>query len=94
MSRGVERSGVAAQHARDQLGLTVDVGEFAELPLPEEGFDCVIFWHVLEHLRDPAAALRRSARLLTPGGLLVVAVPNLASWQASWGRRPDRAIGR
>lgn len=42
----------------------------------------VIFWHSLEHLRQPAAALSHAARLLVPGGLLVVAVPNAASLQA------------
>jgi SAM-dependent methyltransferase len=42
----------------------------------------VVFWHSLEHLRAPAAALDRAAELLAPGGLLVVAIPNRASWQA------------
>jgi SAM-dependent methyltransferase len=42
----------------------------------------VIFWHSLEHLRRPARALSHAARLLVPGGLLVVAVPNAASLQA------------
>jgi SAM-dependent methyltransferase len=42
----------------------------------------VIFWHSLEHLRQPAMALSHAARLLAPGGRLVVAVPNAASLQA------------
>ena len=42
----------------------------------------VIFWHSLEHLRRPAAALSHAAGLLVPGGRLVVAVPNAASLQA------------
>jgi SAM-dependent methyltransferase len=42
----------------------------------------VVFWHSLEHLREPAAALTRASELLRPGGLLVVAIPNRASWQA------------
>lgn len=42
----------------------------------------VIFWHSLEHLRRPAAALAHAAALLVPGGRLVVAVPNAASLQA------------
>ena len=44
----------------------------------------VVFWHSLEHLREPRAALRRACSLLAPSGLLIVAVPNRASWQARW----------
>ncbi len=42
----------------------------------------VVFWHTLEHVMKPAAALDRACELLAPGGLLAIAVPNLASWQA------------
>ncbi|MDQ6805520.1 MAG: class I SAM-dependent methyltransferase [Actinomycetota bacterium] len=42
----------------------------------------VVFWHSLEHLREPAAALERAFELLSPGGVLVVAIPNRESWQA------------
>lgn len=46
------------------------------------GWSAVVFWHSLEHLRDPRAALDRAVALLAPGGVVVSAVPNLASWQA------------
>jgi SAM-dependent methyltransferase len=42
----------------------------------------IVFWHSLEHLREPGAALDHAARLLEPGGLLIVALPNVASRQA------------
>jgi len=45
-------------------------------------FDLVILFQVLEHLSDPFSALRDGAYLLAPSGVLVVAVPNAASWQA------------
>jgi SAM-dependent methyltransferase len=45
-------------------------------------WSAVIFWHSLEHLRQPARALSHAAGLLAPGGTLVVAVPNAASLQA------------
>ena len=42
----------------------------------------VVFWHSLEHLRNPREALAHAAGLLAAGGVLVVAVPNAGSWQA------------
>jgi SAM-dependent methyltransferase len=45
-------------------------------------WSAVIFWHSLEHLRQPVRALRHAATLVVPGGVLVVAVPNAASFQA------------
>ena len=34
-------------------------------------------WHVLEHLRNPAAVLERCYGLLASGGVLAIEVPNL-----------------
>jgi len=43
-------------------------------------YDAVIFSHVLEHLRDPAELVGRSVSLLRPGGVCVIAVPNVLVW--------------
>jgi SAM-dependent methyltransferase len=42
----------------------------------------VVFWHSLEHLPEPGDAIRQAARLLSPGGVVVVAMPNAGSLQA------------
>ena len=42
----------------------------------------VVFWHSLEHLRDPGREVAATARLLRPGGVAIAAVPNSASLQA------------
>lgn len=47
-------------------------------------FDRAIVWHVLEHLRDPAATLAELHRILRPGGEVVISVPNFSSLQARW----------
>jgi SAM-dependent methyltransferase len=80
---------VAALRARgrDAVGLERDpgdapgvvAGEIADVGTPQAA---VVLWHALEHLPDPAGALRDAAYRLAPGGLLVVAVPNAASLQA------------
>jgi SAM-dependent methyltransferase len=41
----------------------------------------VTFWHVLEHLPDPAHALSTAAAVLEPGGVLAFALPNPDSLQ-------------
>ncbi len=52
------------------------------LPFREGAFDAVIFAEVVEHLPPSAVpdVLRDIARVLTPGGRLVLTTPNLASW--------------
>ncbi len=54
----------------------------AEVEEVDGTWSAVIFWHSLEHLRQPARALSHAATLLAPGGTLVVAVPNATSLQA------------
>lgn len=46
------------------------------LPFRDGAFDAVACSYVLQHLRDPARAVRELARVLRPGGLLLVAVPS------------------
>lgn len=48
------------------------------LLLATEKFDVITFGDVLEHLRAPAAALKRVRPFLKPDGFLVVSVPNIA----------------
>jgi SAM-dependent methyltransferase len=50
-------------------------GDLERLDLPDEAFDGAVCAEVLEHLDDDAAALAELARVLRPGGLLVVSVP-------------------
>jgi hypothetical protein len=54
----------------------------AELTEMTGAWSAVIFWHSLEHVRQPVRQLRHAASLVVPGGMLVVAVPNAASLQA------------
>ena len=79
---GVERNAADAAQARAHCEQVVvaDVeapGWVEELPVRD--FDVVVLSDVLEHLRDPAAALRRLRGLLRPdGGFVAASVPNVA----------------
>ena len=75
---GVELSPEMAAYARDQLGLPVWQGRFEAAPL-EAPVQAVCAFHVLEHVEDPNAFVRTAWKLLDPGGLLAVEVPNIAS---------------
>jgi O-antigen biosynthesis protein len=46
--------------------------------LEGEYFDTILFGDVLEHLKDPLATLRASAKHLTPSGTVVISAPNIA----------------
>lgn len=83
---GVERSVRAARAAASVNRLPVFVGEVAAIRAVAS-FDLVVLFQALEHVPDPVASLRHCAGLLQPGGRLVIAVPNLESWQAKLFRR-------
>ena len=53
-----------------------------ECHFAEQYFDAVILWHVLEHLDHPQTTLALISRVLKPGGLLYLEVPNLTSLQS------------
>lgn len=46
------------------------------LPIEDESVDTVIARHILEHMVDPVEVLQHWAKILKPGGRLIVAVPN------------------
>jgi len=80
---GNERTVQSALFASTVNGLPVFVGQLEALkPLPQ--FELIILFQVLEHLTDPLRTLRQCASLLKEGGILVVSVPNMKSWQAKW----------
>lgn len=64
---------------------------------PSRLFDCVVGFHVLEHLREPVESLRRISQWIPPGGVLYLEVPNAKSVNAVlqrrewWGYTPDHA---
>jgi SAM-dependent methyltransferase len=73
--RGREAVGLERRSDRPDV-VAGDIGDL------DGDWAAVVFWHSLEHLRTPEWALRRAAGLVTTDGVMVVAAPNAASWQA------------
>ncbi len=61
------------------------------LPFATGSFDAILIKHVVEHLPDPAASLAEIGRLAAPGGVLILATPNLDSLLKPW--KGERWIG-
>ena len=78
---GVELNAAAAEVAQAHCDRVL-IGDAEELDLEAElggeRFDAILFADVLEHLRDPAALLRRVRPLLAEGGSVVASIPNIA----------------
>src|SRR5881392_894909 len=78
---GVELDAEAAQLAAVHTERVL-VGDAEELDLEAElggeRFDAVLFADVLEHLRDPAALLKRVRPFVADGGVIVASIPNVA----------------
>lgn len=72
---GIDKSTDMLRVARAKLGgARVDLrqGDMYALPLPAGGQDVAILHQVLHYAADPNAAVREAARVLAPGGRLVV----------------------
>lgn len=84
---GSERELDAAGVAHAASGAPMFVGDLAAVRLAA-GLDLLIMFHVLEHIERPDKALRDAAARMRPGGILVLGLPNIGSWQARFaGRR-------
>jgi 2-polyprenyl-3-methyl-5-hydroxy-6-metoxy-1,4-benzoquinol methylase len=73
---GIEPGENEAEQAR-QAGIECFTGALEDFDPGERRFDLVQWFHVLEHVQDPLAALVKLRSLLTPGGTLLVEVPNV-----------------
>ena len=82
VTKGVELSQDAAAYARNEFGLDVEAKPFEELRFPENHFDVVTLWQVLEHMLYPLMVLKEVHRILRPGGMLVITTPDIEKMPA------------
>lgn len=91
-ARGCDVYGVEAdeniRRVADKYSFNVHVGLFDPDRYEQNFFDYVTLDQVVEHVTDPLAVLRGVARVLKPGGMVVLSTPNPNGWGAKlFGRR-------
>jgi len=81
--QGWEVAGVEfSERPPNYFGLDIFYGDIADAPYPEQSFDVITLWAVLEHVYDPSRMLAHVHRFLKPGGVVIILVPNFNTIQA------------
>ena len=74
----VEIERKAAQEAEKKLNRVINADASAALEkIPDNYFDCIIFFDILEHLVDPYSLLCAVKTKLTRNGVIVASIPNI-----------------
>jgi 2-polyprenyl-3-methyl-5-hydroxy-6-metoxy-1,4-benzoquinol methylase len=73
---GVEVNSELIKFTEEKVNIKVFNGPLEDARFPENHFDVVTFWNVLEHLSEPDTVLRETYRILRPGGGILVRFPN------------------
>ena len=95
---GIDFDAAAVAAGKERYGLDLLEGDFLSTEIKERDFDAVTMSHVIEHVPDPVATIRKCRDLLRPGGRLVVTTPNArglgyARFGAAWrGLEPPRHL--
>ena len=91
---GIDGSAYAIDYSRDNFEPIAPRLSFreGELPsalsaYPDRAFDAIVSFETLEHVEDPLALLGEFHRLLSPGGRIIVSVPN--DWSDESGTDPN-----
>jgi len=73
---GVEISGTGRQYSQDKCGVHVYSQPLEYLDIPENSFDVVTMFYLIEHVNNPLVLLREVNRILKPGGLILLRWPH------------------
>lgn len=74
---GTEVSAAAVRAAKELHGLDIRLTEIENSDFKKNHFDVATLWHVIEHVKDPPQVFKAVHSLLKPGGVIIVATPNL-----------------
>jgi ubiquinone/menaquinone biosynthesis C-methylase UbiE len=78
---GLDVSQYAAQVAREHFGVDVRQANIEQsIPFPDNHFDIVVMWDVIEHLVNPVQGLKEVYRVLRPGGYVFISTDDANNW--------------
>ncbi|HET9032417.1 MAG TPA: class I SAM-dependent methyltransferase [Dokdonella sp.] len=90
---GVDISAQAIEHARSRYGarsnVQFHVGDAAALTFPDQSFDVVVSFETLEHLSAQQELIAGFARVLAPGGILLISSPDKRTYSDIAGFRNE-----
>ena len=77
---GIEPVEGFARDATEKVGVNVIHDNIYTVDLPENHYEVITAWDVIEHVSDPKAMLTRCGRWLKPGGIMALRFPS-STWQ-------------
>lgn len=81
---GIEVSMLQVEFAQKIMKLNVIKGTLQTAKFPEDLFDTITFWDVLEHVVDPLTTLQEARKILKKDGLIAVSTPNAGGITATF----------
>ncbi|MEW6558326.1 MAG: methyltransferase domain-containing protein [Elusimicrobiota bacterium] len=76
---GIDIDAEALKIAKEKFNLSVILGSLEEIKFPENSFDIIATFHVIEHIPNPITFLKECYRILKPKGRLIISTPNAES---------------
>lgn len=80
---GLDMEPLALELCRERGHTNLTLASATDMPFPDNHFDGIVALDVLEHIEDHVSAAKEIARVLKPGGTLVVTVP---AYRSLWSR--------
>jgi ubiquinone/menaquinone biosynthesis C-methylase UbiE len=85
---GVDISAEACAHAHRKYGIDARQGSAENIPLEPNSVDVVVSFETIEHVSAPQEFIQECARVLRPGGTVVISTPNQAIYNVNTPNNP------
>ncbi len=82
--QGIEPEIQAGEWGRKNYNIDIKTGDLDSVPLAPNSFEMITLWHALEHIPEALLALQKVSDALTPNGKVLIALPNIDSYDADF----------